>query len=132
MIGRLRKFFKKMFGEIRSAFGEKWTDEEIEELRLSDFAKMALKDIISGKTVEEWAARTIGGETLDRVERIRISCRLNRTVLWTEFRVSPVIFQNTNLACKKPFCLCSCITLLRNYFYLPFCILFIICSFDDV
>ena len=70
VIGRLRKFFKKMFGEIRSAFGKKWTDEEIEELRLSDFAKMALKDIISGKTVEEWAARTIGGETLDRVERI--------------------------------------------------------------
>ncbi len=70
VIGRLRSFFKKMFGEIRSAFGTKWTDEEIEELRLSDFAKMSLKDIISGKTVEEWAARTIGGETLDRVERI--------------------------------------------------------------
>ena len=70
VIHRLRKFFKEMFAELKSAFSEGWTDEEIENLTLKDIALMSVKDIISGRTVDEWAAQTVAGNALGAVESL--------------------------------------------------------------
>jgi len=66
VISALRRFFVDMFKSIKSAFGE-WTDEEIDNTTLTDIATSAVRDIISGKTVEEWAAKTISDDVHEKL-----------------------------------------------------------------